>query len=66
LFLHLDLTWAQFDAPARVRDVQILDRGDLGDSAATVARCRLLLGRVLNRLYEEHARGCPGLATRDR
>jgi hypothetical protein len=65
LFLHLDLTWAQFDAPARVCDVQILDRGDLGDSAATVARCHLLLGRVLNRLCEEHARGGLELASRN-
>jgi hypothetical protein len=44
---HVDLTWSQFPAGAWIRDFEILDRDGLGDSPATVARCNLLLHRVL-------------------
>ena len=43
---HLDLTWQQFSAGARIRDFQLLRREDLGDSPETVARCQLLMCRV--------------------
>ena len=47
---HLDLTWAQFEPGAQVREFDILDRMHLGDSAPTVARCQLLFGRIVQRL----------------
>jgi hypothetical protein len=50
MLCHLDLTSAQFAPGARVQGFEILDRRHLGDSAATVARCQLLLDRVTHRL----------------
>jgi hypothetical protein len=47
---HIDLTWRQFPARARVVEYAILDRHGLNDSAPTVRRCELLLERVLSRL----------------
>jgi hypothetical protein len=43
---HLDFSWNQFPAGSAVRDFVVLDRHDLGDSAATLERCALLLKRV--------------------
>lgn len=43
---HLDLSWQQFPAGSVVREFQMLDRRDLGDSDATIERCTLLLRRV--------------------
>ena len=47
---HVDLTWQQFAAGAEVASFAILDRDALNDSPPTVARCELLLRRVLARL----------------
>ncbi len=47
---HIDLSWQQFAAGARVVDFAILDRDQLNDSPPTVRRCELLLQRVLSRL----------------
>jgi len=47
---HLDFTWTQFEPGAHVCEFEIVDRRYLGDSASTVARCQLLLVRVLHRL----------------
>jgi hypothetical protein len=44
---HVDLTWAQFARGSKVAHFRILDRHALNDSPPTVARCRLLLERVL-------------------
>ncbi len=46
----LDLSWKQFPAESVVRSFVLLDRHALGDSDATVARCTLLLERVLSYL----------------
>lgn len=46
----IDLSWKQFPAGSAVRRFELLDRRVLGDSPATVARCELLLRRVLSRL----------------
>ena len=43
---HIDLSWGQFPPGSVVREFVVLDRNDLGDSAATVERCALLLRRV--------------------
>jgi hypothetical protein len=47
---HVDLTWQQFAPGAEVASFAILDRDALNDSPPTVARCQLLLRRVLARL----------------
>ena len=47
---HLDLTWQQFPAASQVLDFRIINRHSLGDSPPTIARCKLLLRRVLERL----------------
>jgi hypothetical protein len=47
---HIDLSWQQFAAGAKVTQFQILDRHSLGDGPLTVERCRLLLERVLAQL----------------
>ena len=47
---RLDLSWQQFPAGSAVRSFVLLDRTALGDSEATVERCKLLLRRVLARL----------------
>ncbi len=44
---HVDLTMQQFPQTSRVIGFRVLDRHALGDSPATVLRCRLLLQRVL-------------------
>lgn len=44
---HFDLTWKQFAEGSTVVRFKILDRHALGDSPPTVARCQLLLERVL-------------------
>jgi hypothetical protein len=49
---HIDLTWQQFAEGSKVVRFQILDRHALGDSPPTVARCQLLLERVLMKLKE--------------
>lgn len=43
---HIDLSWQQFPAGSVVGEYEVLDRNNLGDSEATVARCALLLRRV--------------------
>ncbi|HEX8535308.1 MAG TPA: hypothetical protein VF662_14175 [Allosphingosinicella sp.] len=48
--VHVDLTWQQFGAGAKVTQFKLLDRLQLGDSPPTVERCRLLLERVLIQL----------------
>jgi hypothetical protein len=50
---HVDLSWDQFPAGSTVRNFELLDRTALGDSRPTLARCRLLLERVLVRLAAE-------------
>lgn len=47
---HVDLTWHQFPEGSKVVRFRILDRRALHDSPPTVARCELLLKRVLTRL----------------
>ena len=47
---HLDLTWEQFPAGTEIREWQVRDRDDLGDSPETVARVELLLERVRTHL----------------
>ena len=47
---HVDLTWQQFAEGSKVARFEILDRQTLNDSPATVARCKLLLARVLTKL----------------
>jgi hypothetical protein len=49
---HVDFTWHQFPAGAKVTRFSILDRHALNDSAPTILRCRLLLGRVLRQLEQ--------------
>jgi hypothetical protein len=43
---HIDFCWSQFPPGSVVREFAALDRGELGDSAATLERCALLLKRV--------------------
>lgn len=43
---HIDLSWHQFTRGAVIKEFVVLDRTNLGDSAATVQRCHLLLHRV--------------------
>ena len=46
---QVDLTWQQFPAGSVVQDrFEVLGRGALGDSAATIRRCELLLRRVIS------------------
>ena len=47
---HVDLTWQQFGSGSKVVRFELLDRHELGDSPPTIARCTLLLERVLSRL----------------
>jgi hypothetical protein len=47
---HVDLTWRQFAAGAKRGRFEILDRGALNDTPLTIARCELLLSRVLTKL----------------
>lgn len=47
---HVDLTWQQFPAGAEIAHFRIIDRTALNDSAPTIARCELLLERVLTRM----------------
>jgi hypothetical protein len=49
---HVDLTWQQFAAGSKVTYFKILDRHALNDSPPTVARCQLLLERVLMKLKD--------------
>lgn len=51
--IHIDLSWQQFPRGSRVTEFELLDRSALGDSPPTVARCRLLLERVLTLLARE-------------
>lgn len=44
---HIDLSWPQFPPGSTVKTFALLDRDRLGDSPPTVARCGLLLERVL-------------------
>ncbi|HEX8213940.1 MAG TPA: hypothetical protein VF582_00545 [Allosphingosinicella sp.] len=53
ILAHVDLSWAQFPAASVVRSFEVLDRTALDDSQPTIARCRLLLDRVLVRLAAE-------------
>lgn len=48
--IAVDLTWQQFPPRSVVTARETLDRSELGDSAATVARCALLLEGVRARL----------------
>jgi hypothetical protein len=50
---HIDLSWDQFPAGSIVQNFKVLDRTMLGDSPPTIARCQLLLERVLARLAAE-------------
>jgi hypothetical protein len=54
---HIDLTFQQFPAGSRIARFKVLDRHSLGDSPPTVARCELLLERVLRRLLRPESRG---------
>jgi hypothetical protein len=54
---HIDLTWEQFAEGSKVVRFRLLDRHALHDSPSTIARCQLLLDRVLFRL------GRPGAGT---
>lgn len=47
---HVDLSWQQFPAKAKVVSFVILNRDELNDSPPTVRRCELLLQRVLVQL----------------
>ena len=47
---HVDLTWQQFAEGSKVVRFKILDRHVLDDSPPTIARCQLLLERVLMKL----------------
>jgi hypothetical protein len=47
---HVDLTWRQFAPGSKRGRFKILDRGALNDTPPTVARCKLLLSRVLIKL----------------
>ena len=47
----IDLTWQQFPPGSVVTARETLDRNDLGDSPATVARCDLLLSDVEAHLH---------------
>jgi len=49
---HIDLTWQQFPQRSKILRFKPLDRLDLNDSPPTIARCQLLLNRVLMRLKE--------------
>lgn len=49
---HIDLSWQQFPAGSQVLDFSVLDRNNLGDSAATITRVSLLLERVKEHLME--------------
>jgi hypothetical protein len=53
---HIDPTWQQFPPGSIVRKFAILDRTALGDGPATIARCQLLLHRVLAGLARQHGR----------
>ena len=44
---RVDLSWQQFPSEARVTALEVLDRDRPGDTAGTVARCELLLARVV-------------------
>lgn len=48
----IDLTWQQFPPGSVVTAREVLDRNELGDSPATVARCDLLLADVEARLRQ--------------
>jgi len=48
----IDLSWRQFPPGSAVRRFELLDRHRLGDSPSTVARCALLLRRVLAHLAD--------------
>jgi hypothetical protein len=47
---HVDLTWQQFAEGSKVTRFKMLDRHAFNDSAPTIARCQLLLERVLFKL----------------
>lgn len=47
---HVDLTWQQFPKGSKVTRFKVLDRHKLNDTPPTVARCQLLLDRVLSKL----------------
>jgi len=46
----VDLTWRQFPEGSKVTRFTLLDRHGSNDSPPTIARCQLLLDRVLARL----------------
>lgn len=48
--IAIDLTWQQFPSGSVVTAREVLDRDDLGDGPATVARCDLLLATVRTHL----------------
>jgi hypothetical protein len=48
----IDLSWKQFPPGSVVQRFELLDRGLLGDSPATLERCALLLRRVLAHLAD--------------
>ena len=50
---HIDFSWGQFPSGSTVRSFEVLDRTAFGDSPPTIARCQLLLERVLARLAAE-------------
>ena len=52
---HVDLTWQQFAEGSKVTCFKILGRDALNDSPRTIARCELLLERVLGKLSEAGA-----------
>lgn len=52
---HFDLTWQQFAEGSKVAHFKVLNRDALNDSPPTIARCQLLLERVLMKLKEAGA-----------
>jgi hypothetical protein len=52
---HVDLTWQQFPEGSTVVRVNVLDRNALNDRRSTIARCELLLERVLTKIREATA-----------
>jgi hypothetical protein len=50
VLLAIDLKWEQFPTGSVVTSYELLDHDNPGDGPATIARCELLLTRVLERL----------------
>lgn len=49
---HIDFSWRQSPEGSSVKDYKVRDRESLGDSPETIARVKLLMERVKERLAE--------------